>query len=158
MEVWKSNFYAQWMWQWQNLQDAVRSLVKFFFGFNLILNAYYCSLRTDRSDLLINKIKKHACFIWSCATGSLHICLSWQFAEVYSLFCSPLSVHCTAHHHFCLYCWHLLWKEFFSLYFRFPFPAISLNRPYLMKRSGLDKRGLTFLFFSASPCLNVNVV
>jgi len=38
-------------------------------------------------------------------------------------FCSPFSVllgesYSTARH-LCLHCWHLLWKEFRSLYFRF---------------------------------------
>jgi len=40
VEVWKSIFYAQWIQQWQNLQNTVRSLVQLYFAFNGILNAY----------------------------------------------------------------------------------------------------------------------
>ena len=40
IEVWKSIFYAQWIQQWKNAQDAVRFVVQFFYTFNLIPNAY----------------------------------------------------------------------------------------------------------------------
>jgi len=83
-------------------------------------------------DLLINKKLSvsfshvpHAAYIFA-------VCLSLQF------FCSPLSVrlgefYCTAHRHLHLHCWHLLWNEFRSLYFRFRLSG------YLAKPSLFDE-------------------
>jgi len=45
--------------------------------------------------------------------------LSLQFPSVPLWASAQAGSTCTAHRHLCLYCWHLLWKEFRSLYFRF---------------------------------------
>jgi len=63
---------------------SYRSPVQFF-RLNLILNAYLLMY----ADLLINK-NNYESFILSYFTCSVHICLSWQFVWLCSLFLFPL--------------------------------------------------------------------
>jgi len=103
-----------------------------------ILQRFYCCPKNVRLYLL-----------------KLTVRLSLQFF----FFCSPLSVRtgefcCNAHHHLCLHCWHLLWKEFHSLHF--PFRLFGyLPKPTLFnEQSSADKQGLTVLTSSNIDAIN----
>ena len=74
--------------------------------------------------------------------------LTVRLSLLYTFFCSLLSVrlgefYCTAHRHYCLHRWQLLWKEFTLYIFDSDYPDTSLNRHYLTKWSSPDKRDLT---------------
>jgi len=98
----------------------------------------HTSLHIYRLDLLINKKRlsdsfrhvPHAVYIFALVDSS-------SKSKVF--FCFPLSVrlckfYCTSVHcHLWLHCWHLLWKEFHSLYF-----WLWLSR-YLAKPTLLDE-------------------